>query len=56
MPILRPVRRLLIVLSLLGHRPGDFRIERPGFSLYAPLGSGLAVSVVLTLIAWFLRR
>jgi Protein of unknown function (DUF2905) len=44
----------------LGHLPGDIRIERPGFSLYAPLGSGLVVSVVLSLvltaIAWFLRR
>jgi hypothetical protein len=75
-PILGPVRQLLIVLGLillvagllwpwlgrlgLGHLPGDFRIERPGFSLYAPLASGLVVSVVLslvlTLIAWFLRR
>jgi len=70
------VRQLLIMLGLtllaagllwpwlgrlgLGHLPGDVRIERPGFSLYAPLGSGLVVSVVLslvlTLIAWFLRR
>jgi hypothetical protein len=36
--------------------PGDARIERPGFSLYAPLASGLVVSRVLTLIAGFLRR
>jgi hypothetical protein len=73
---LAPVRQLLIVIGLilfaagllwpwlgrlgLGHLPGDFRIERPGFSLYAALASGLVVSVVLslvlTLIAWFLRR
>lgn len=76
MPILGQVRQLLIVLGLillaagllwpwlgrlgLGDLPGDIRIERPGFSLYAPLGSGLVVSVVLslvlTMIAWFLRR
>jgi DUF2905 family protein len=75
-PILKAMRQSLIVLGLillaagllwpwlgrvgLGHLPGDMRIERPGFSLYAPLGSGLVVSVVLslvlTLIAWFLRR
>jgi hypothetical protein len=75
-PILEAVRQLLIVFGLilltaallwpwlgrlgLGHLPGDVRIERAGFSLYAPLGSGLFVSVVLslvlTLIAWFLRR
>ena len=43
-----------------GHLAGDIRIERPGFNLYAPLGSSLVVSVVLslvlTLIAWFLQR
>ncbi len=70
------MRQLLIVLGLillaagllwpwlgrlgLGHLPGDIRVERPGFSFYAPLGSGLVVSVVLslvlTVIAWFLRR
>ncbi len=44
----------------LGHLPGDIRIERPGFSFYAPLGSGLVVSVVLSVVlsvvAWLLRR
>jgi hypothetical protein len=75
-PILKAMRQSLIVLGLillvagllwpwlgrvgLGHLPGDMRIERPGFSLYARLGSGLVISVVLslvlTLIAWFLRR
>jgi hypothetical protein len=29
-----------------GHLAGGVRIERPGFSLYAPLGSGLVVSLV----------
>jgi hypothetical protein len=70
------MRQLLIALGLillavgllwpwfgrlgLGNLPGDIRIERPGFSFYAPLGSAflvsLVLSVVLTLIAWFLRR
>jgi hypothetical protein len=70
------VRQSLIVLGLillgagllwpwlgrlgLGHLPGDIRVERPGFSFYAPVGSGLVVSVLLSLvataIAWFLRR
>jgi hypothetical protein len=44
----------------LGHLPGDIRVDRPGFSFFAPLGSSLLISVVLslalTLIAWFLRR
>ena len=73
---LRGMRSILITLGLvllaagllwpwlgrlgLGHLPGDIRVARPGFRLYAPLGSGLVISVVLsmvlTLIAWFLRR
>lgn len=44
----------------LGRLPGDIRIERPGFGFYFPLGSGILVSIVLslllTLIAWFWRR
>ena len=44
----------------LGHLPGDISVQRPGFRSYAPLGSSLLVSVVLslllTLIAWFWRR
>lgn len=44
----------------LGHLPGDIRIERPGFTFYFPLGSGLLISIIasvaLTLLAWFFRR
>lgn len=44
----------------LGRLPGDIRIERPGFAFYFPLGSGILVSIalslLLTLIAWFWRR
>jgi len=44
----------------LGHLPGDISVQRPGFRFYAPLGSSLLISVVLslvlTLIAWFWRR
>lgn len=36
--------------------PGDIVIERPGFRLYLPLGTSLAVSLLLTLILYFLRR
>jgi len=75
-PIFAAMRPLLIALGLvllaagllwpwlgrlgLGHLPGDFRITRPGFSLFAPLGSSLVISVVLslllTVVAWLLRR
>jgi hypothetical protein len=44
----------------LGHLPGDIEIQRPGFRFYAPLGTGLVVSIALsvglTLLAWFWRR
>ncbi|MGH7212226.1 MAG: DUF2905 domain-containing protein [Acetobacteraceae bacterium] len=46
--------------SGLGRLPGDIRIQRPGFSLFFPLGTSLLISLVLslllTLIAWFFRR
>lgn len=45
---------------VLGHLPGDLRIERPGFVFYFPLGTSLLLSLLLTgglaLLAWFLRR
>lgn len=44
----------------LGHLPGDIRVQRPGFAFYFPLGSSIlvsiALSVVLTLLAWLFRR
>jgi Protein of unknown function (DUF2905) len=44
----------------LGWLPGDISVRRPGFRFYAPLGSSVLISVVLslvlTLIAWFWRR
>ncbi len=40
----------------LGRLPGDIRIERPGFRLYLPLGTSIAVSLVLSLALWLLSR
>lgn len=40
----------------LGRLPGDILIERPGFRLYIPLGTGLLVSVVLSFLLWLFRR
>lgn len=74
--MLRPMRALLITIGLmiiaagmlwpwlkrigLGHLPGDFQFDQPGFSLYIPLGSSLLISivlsVVLTLVTWYLRH
>jgi uncharacterized membrane protein YadS len=44
----------------LGHLPGDISVRRPGFAFYAPLGSSILISVMLslalTLIFWLFRR
>lgn len=39
-------------LSWVGHLPGDIRIERPGFRLYAPLTTMLLLSAGISLVLW----
>lgn len=43
-------------LSWFGRLPGDVRIERETVTLYFPLVSMLVVSVVLSLVAYVVRR
>jgi hypothetical protein len=66
------MQRLLIVLGLLlvaagllwpwlsnlpwGRLPGDITIERPGFSFHFPLMTSIVVSIVLSLIVWWIGR
>lgn len=40
----------------LGRLPGDILIRREGFTLYVPLGTGLLLSVLFSLLLWLLRR
>ena len=40
----------------LGRLPGDILIQRDGFTFYAPITTGILVSVVLSLIVWLLSR
>lgn len=40
----------------LGRLPGDFHVQRDGFSFYFPLTTSLVVSIIVTLILWLLRR
>jgi Protein of unknown function (DUF2905) len=40
----------------LGRLPGDFHVQREGFSFYFPLTTSLVVSIMVTLILWLLRR
>ncbi len=43
-------------IPLLGKLPGDIRIERENFSFYFPLGTCVLLSLILSLVLWFLRR
>jgi len=40
----------------LFHLPGDIIIDRPGFKFMFPITSMLIVSMVLSLVAWLVRR
>ena len=43
-------------LPWLGHLPGDISIERDNFSFYFPLATSIVVSVIISLVLYFLRR
>ena len=40
----------------LFHLPGDIVIDRPNFKFFFPVTTMLLVSVVISAIAWLLRR
>jgi hypothetical protein len=40
----------------LGRLPGDVVVERENFRLYLPITTSILISVVLSLILWFLNR
>jgi len=40
----------------LGRLPGDIVVERDGFRFYFPVTTMVLVSLVASLIAWWLRR
>ncbi len=43
-------------LTWFGHLPGDIRIERPGFRLYAPITTMIIISVVLSILLSIIAR
>ena len=43
-------------IPFLGKLPGDIRIERPGFRLYAPLTTSILLSLLLSALLYFLSR
>lgn len=66
------MQRLLITIGLLlvaagllwpwlaklpwGRLPGDISVERPGFGFYFPLTTSIVVSIVVSLLLWWLWR
>jgi hypothetical protein len=40
----------------LGRLSGDILIQREGFTFYAPITTGILVSVVLSLVLWLSSR
>ena len=46
----------LIAKLGVGRLPGDIRIESEGGGFYFPIVTCLIISVVLSLVLWFLRR
>lgn len=40
----------------LGHLPGDIVIRREGGTFYFPITTCLLISVVVSVILWFLRK
>jgi len=42
------------LLGWFGRLPGDISVKRDNFSFYFPLGTGLLLSVILSLLFYFL--
>ncbi len=36
--------------------PGDIVIDRPGFKFFLPITTMVIVSLVLSIVAWFMRK
>ncbi|MFC6998135.1 DUF2905 domain-containing protein [Rufibacter roseus] len=43
-------------LDWFGRLPGDVRVSKPGFKVFAPFTSMLLLSVLLSLVLWAIRR
>lgn len=43
-------------LGWFGRLPGDIRVEREGFKLYAPFVSMLLLSLAVSVILWLVNR
>lgn len=43
-------------IPLLGKLPGDFLIKKENFTFYFPLATSIILSIVISLILYFIRR
>lgn len=43
-------------ISWMGRLPGDIIVEKKNFTFYFPLATSILVSIVLSLIFWFIGR
>jgi hypothetical protein len=43
-------------IPFLGKLPGDFKIQRENFTFYFPLASSIIVSILLSLILYFINK
>jgi hypothetical protein len=43
-------------LSWFGSLPGDIKIKREHFTFYAPFVSMLILSLVISLVIWFIKK
>ncbi|ALI97688.1 DUF2905 domain-containing protein [Rufibacter tibetensis] len=43
-------------MDWFGRLPGDVRVERPGFKVFAPFTTMLLLSILLSLVLWVIRR
>lgn len=46
----------ILVKLPFGKLPGDIAIKKDGFQLYFPITSMIVVSLIISLIAWFLKK
>jgi len=43
-------------LGWIGHLPGDIRVEKENVKFYFPITTMVILSIVLSLILWFIRK
>ncbi len=43
-------------LPFLGKLPGDIVVKRENFTFYFPLATSIVISIIVSLILWFINR